>query len=84
MVQQYEAAVEVLCIDATYRTGSRRILAASLAQLGRIDEARREADLFMVNNPGFGILRWCETAPLREGYTAELCADGYRKAGLPD
>jgi tetratricopeptide (TPR) repeat protein len=35
---QYEVAVETLRKEQTYRTGSRRFLAASLAQLGRLDE----------------------------------------------
>ena len=35
---EYEAAVETLRRDETYRTSSRRFLAASLAQLGRLDE----------------------------------------------
>ena len=36
--RRYEAAVASLRQEATYRTASRRILAASLAQLGRMDE----------------------------------------------
>ena len=47
--RRHEAAVETLREESTYRTGSRRILAASLAQLGRVDEARQEAELFMVS-----------------------------------
>ncbi|TJX36931.1 MAG: adenylate cyclase, partial [Mesorhizobium sp.] len=35
--REYEAAVETLRRDETYRTSSRRFLAASLAQLGRLD-----------------------------------------------
>src|SRR5262249_8902494 len=42
---QYEAAVKTLRNEATYRTGSRRFLAAALALLGRLDEARAEAKL---------------------------------------
>ena len=41
--EEYAAAVESLRAEDTYRTGSRRILAAALAMLGRADEAREEA-----------------------------------------
>jgi tetratricopeptide (TPR) repeat protein len=48
--RQYDRAVQSLRREETYRTPSRRILAASLAQLGRLDEARREAAMFMARN----------------------------------
>lgn len=80
---QYGAAVETLRKEATYRTGSRRILAASLAQLGRIDEARREAELFMASNPHFTIGKWIATQPFRDEAIRALFIEGYGKAGLP-
>lgn len=82
--RQYEAAVETLRKEETYRTISRRILAASLAQLGRLDEARREAEFFMINNPLFTISHWASTQPLRDEATRKHFVDGYRKAGLPE
>ncbi len=82
--RQYESAVETLRKDATYRTGSRRILAASLAQLGRETEARREAALFMASNPKFTISHWAATQPVRDEATLAHFVDGYRKAGLPE
>ncbi|MDR9818813.1 winged helix-turn-helix domain-containing protein [Rhizobium hidalgonense] len=81
---QYAAAVETLRRDETYRTSSRRFLAASLAQLGRLDEARAETDLFLVANPHFSIRHWAETEPFRDARTREHFVDGYRKAGLPE
>ncbi|QRM29174.1 tetratricopeptide repeat protein [Microvirga sp. VF16] len=39
-IRDYEAAVHTLHRPETYRTTSRRLLTASLAQLGRLDEAR--------------------------------------------
>jgi len=80
---RHEAAVETLSQPSTYRTGSRRILAASLAQLGRIGEARQEAELFMVSNPHFTIGYWAATQPFRDEAIREHFVDGYRKAGLP-
>ncbi|MDX3924928.1 MAG: winged helix-turn-helix domain-containing tetratricopeptide repeat protein [Shinella sp.] len=80
----YEAAVETLRKDETYRTSSRRFLAASLAQLGRLDEARAEAELFLVGNPHFTNSHWAATEPLRDAAALEHFLDGYRKAGLPE
>ncbi|AYF86530.1 MULTISPECIES: winged helix-turn-helix domain-containing tetratricopeptide repeat protein [unclassified Pseudomonas] len=80
----YEAAIETLRRDETYRTSSRRFLAASLAQLGRLDEARAEVELFLVGNPLFTIGHWASSEPLRDAATLEHFVDGYRKAGLPE
>ncbi|GAU86595.1 adenylate cyclase [Bosea sp. BIWAKO-01] len=79
----YEAAVETLRKDETYRTSSRRFLAASLAQLGRLDEARSEAALFLVGNPHFTTSHWATTEPFRDDQTLAHFVDGFRKAGLP-
>lgn len=80
----YEAAIETLSRDETYRTSSRRFLAASLAQLGRLDEARAEADLFLVSNPGFKIGHWVAMEPFRDAVTLEHFVEGFRKAGFPE
>jgi tetratricopeptide (TPR) repeat protein len=80
----YEAAVETLRRDETYRTSSRRFLAASLAQLGRLDEAHAEVELFLVGNPDFTTRHWAATEPFRDAATLEHFVDGYRKAGLPE
>jgi TolB-like protein/tetratricopeptide (TPR) repeat protein len=80
----YEAAIETLRRDETYRTSSRRFLAASLAQLGRLDEARAETELFLVGNPHFTIRHWAATEPFRDAATLGHFIDGYRKAGLPE
>ncbi|RVD56235.1 adenylate cyclase [Mesorhizobium sp. M2D.F.Ca.ET.185.01.1.1] len=82
--RDYEAAVETLRRDETYRTSSRRFLAASLAQLGRLDEARTEVALFLVGNPHFSTQRWADTEPFRDEAMLEHFVDGFRKAGLPE
>jgi TolB-like protein len=82
--RQYDRAIETLRRVETYRTLSRRTLAASLAQLGRLDEARQEAELFMVSNPGFTINHWAESHPFRDGAAQQHFIEGYHKAGLPD
>jgi tetratricopeptide (TPR) repeat protein len=81
---QYEAAIKSLRNEATYRTGSRRFLAAALAQLGRLEEAREEARLFLARNPHFRISYWVETQPFRDLATRDRMVEGYRKAGLPE
>ncbi|MBN9220942.1 MAG: winged helix-turn-helix domain-containing protein [Mesorhizobium sp.] len=82
--RDYEAAVATLRRDETYRTSSRRFLAASLAQLGRLDEARAEVDFFLVGSPHFTTSHWVMTEPFRDPATLDHFVDGFRKAGLPD
>ncbi len=82
--RQYEAAIETLRKEETYRTGSRRYLAASLAQLGRLKEARSEAQMFLVSNPHWTISHWVSTQPVRDDNLRAHVVDGYRKAGLPE
>ena len=83
-VRQYDDAVTTLRHPSTYQSFSRRILAASLAQLGRIEEARQEGSWFMASHPDFTIGRWAETQPFRDEDVREHFIDGYRKAGLPE
>jgi len=79
---RYEDAVETLRHEATHRSGSQRILAASLAQLGRTEEAKVEAAQFLVAHPHFSIERWACIQPFREADRQHF-VDGYLKAGLP-
>jgi hypothetical protein len=74
--RQYESAIKTLRNDATYRTGSRRILAASLAQLGRESEARREGALHMASSRFFTISHWAATQPFRDETTLAHFVDG--------
>jgi adenylate cyclase len=82
--RDYEAAVETLRREETYRTNSRRFLAASLAQLGRMDEAQREVEMFLVTHPHFTISHWVASQPLRAPAVADHFVEGFRKAGLPE
>ena len=81
---EYEAAVKTLRNEATYRTGSRRFLAAALAQLGRLEEAREEAKLYLTHTPHFRIGYWVQTQPFRDLATRDRFVEGYRQAGLPE
>jgi adenylate cyclase len=80
----YESAVETLRREETYRTNSRKFLAASLAQLGRVDEAGREREMFLVAHPHFTIGHWTNSQPLRDAAVREHFVDGFRKARLPE
>jgi TolB-like protein/Tfp pilus assembly protein PilF len=82
--RQYENAVATLRHEATYGTPSRSILAAALAQLGRLEEARTEGRLFMADYPDFRIESFLDTQPFRHRADREHFADGYRKCALPE
>jgi len=77
-------AIEALKHEATYRTGSQRVLAASLAQLGRLNEAKAEAALFLADNPDFKARRWGDLHPFQDLDDREHFIEGYLKAGLPN
>ncbi|RWO61670.1 adenylate/guanylate cyclase domain-containing protein [Mesorhizobium sp.] len=80
---QYADAVETLRHEATHRLGSQRILAASLARLGHMEEAREEARQFLASNQHFSIQHWASTQPFRHGADRQHFIDGYEDAGLP-
>ncbi|MGE3305039.1 MAG: winged helix-turn-helix domain-containing tetratricopeptide repeat protein [Rhizobiaceae bacterium] len=83
--RDYQGAIASLIREETYRnTSSRRFLAASLAQLGRLDEARSEVELFLVSNPHFTIGYFISTQPFRDNATCDHFVDGLRRAGFPD
>jgi TolB-like protein/class 3 adenylate cyclase len=82
--RRFDDAVTTLRNASTYRTSSRRILAASLAQLGRMEEARQEGSWFMASHPDFTIRHWAAAQPFRDEDTRRHFVDGYRKAGLPE
>lgn len=82
--RDYEAASATLRREDTYRTNSRKFLAATLAQLGHSEEARREAELFLIAHPHFTIGHWLSSQPLRDASVRDHFVDGFRKAGLPE
>ena len=80
---RYEEAIQTLRHESTYRLGSKRTLAASLAQVGRLGEAEVEAKLFLADNPDFSVKYWASTQPFRNERDLQNFIDGYVKAGLP-
>ena len=81
---RYDAAIELLYNEATYRSGSRKALAAALAMTGRDREARREAEIFLANNPRFSLARWAASQPCPGPAVVTRFVEGMRKAGFPD
>ncbi|MGN6144022.1 MAG: winged helix-turn-helix domain-containing tetratricopeptide repeat protein [Mesorhizobium sp.] len=79
----YADAVRVLCKEEVGRLPAKRILAASLAQLGRLKEAHEEASRFLEINPGFLGSRWAAMQHFRRDEDRQHFLDGYIKAGLP-
>jgi TolB-like protein/predicted Zn-dependent protease len=78
----YEGAIE------TYRKMSpmgsaRRLLAASLAYLGRMEEAHAEAEKFMKENPSFSVSVWASHGPFLHEKDRQHAVEGFIKAGLP-
>jgi hypothetical protein len=68
---QYENAVTTLRHEAIYGTPSRSILAAALAQLGRLEDARVEGRLFMADHPD-----------LRKAIASARCRNDSTKCGV--
>lgn len=79
----YEDAVRTLRNEPVRNTVAQRILAASLARLGRMAEARSEAAAFMAANPHFTISQWARAQPFTVEADRQHFVDGYLKAGLP-
>ncbi len=80
---RYEDALEalgrIIALDQ-----SRRLLAATYAHLGRLEEARSEAEEFMKVAPSFSIKEWARTEPYTDPNELQRYVDGMHKAGLPE
>jgi adenylate cyclase len=59
-------------------------LASAYAQLGQIEEARKEAEEVLRINPGFTIEGYKRLLPYKDPKDLEHRLDGMRKAGLPE
>ncbi len=64
------------------RTEAHRLLAASYALLGRMEEARRHARALLEVHPEFSLEEWRRTVPNRESPHLERYFEGLRLAGL--
>jgi adenylate cyclase len=80
---RYAEAVETLRHESAHAVGVHRILAAALAQLGRMTEAQEEAQKFLLEFPHFSAKQWGTTQPFRNDADRQHFITGYVKAGLP-
>ncbi len=79
----YEEAVETLQ-KVSDIVEPRRVLAAALAMVGRIDEAQAVAREFMAAFPDFSSNEWARTQSFRHAHELGKFMEGYRAAGLAD
>jgi adenylate cyclase len=80
-LHRFEEAIE--CVSRMHNIAQgRRILACCYAHLGRVEEARREAELIRAAQPNFDAVRWGTIIPDRRPEDVELFVSGLRMAGL--
>jgi len=80
--RDYEGSVETLRQMSPIGV-ARRFLAASLARLGRMEEAHAEAERFLKDNPTFSATYWGNNQPYLDDKERQHVVEGYIKAGLP-
>ena len=78
---QYEEAIRTLQRMQNPAEG-RRLLAASYAHLGRLNEAKAEATKVLEAHPDFSVEQWAAVQPDKYAEDAAHFAEGLRKAGL--
>jgi len=62
----------------------RRMLAASYAHLGMLEEAGAEARAILDLQPGFTVAEWARRPPYKNPARLEYFLEGLRRAGLPE
>ncbi len=86
-LKHYEEAVRCLR-ECTLRLPHLQVshvwLASAYAQLGKLEEAKKEAAEVLRINPGFTIEGWKRLAVNKDPKDAEHRLDGARQAGLPE
>jgi adenylate cyclase len=83
MARDYEGAVESLRQMSPMGTPARQLLAASLAQLGRMEEARAEAEKAMKEDPSYSVSKVVSRNVFLHDKDRQHAVEGYIKAGLP-
>jgi tetratricopeptide (TPR) repeat protein len=80
--RQYDEALKVL--EETHSPLARRLLAATYAQAGRLEQARAAAKEYLEVIPDFSIKRYMGLEPYEDPADLEDYVQGLRKAGLPE
>ena len=83
--KQYEEAIATLkpLVHLQWPSIHHR-LAASYAQLGRLEEARAQATELQKLDPDFSIATFAETQSYKDPVDLDHYLEGLRKAGLPE
>jgi adenylate cyclase len=79
----YEKAVHTLR-KMRDQSEAHRLLAASYAHLGQVDEARYHAQQVLAVHPNFSIQHWRQVPPDKNPEPVQRLIEGLIKAGLPD
>jgi adenylate cyclase len=82
--EEAEKAARRGIAQMTRNTASRRLLAASLAHLGRVEEAREVVKELLILQPKFTLSFTRRFPRYRPSWMPELLIDGLRKAGVPE
>jgi len=83
LARDYEGAIGTLR-QMSPMGEARGLLAASLAQLGRMEEAHAEAEKYLKDNPaGYSASDWASFAPFLHDKDRQHWVEGAMKAGLP-
>jgi tetratricopeptide (TPR) repeat protein len=82
VAHDYQGAVETLR-KMSPMGEARVLLAASLAQLGRMEEAHAEAEKYLKDNPTFSASYYASTTPFLHDKDRQHYEEGFIKAGLP-
>ena len=80
-MHDYEKAIDAVGKMSNPAEG-RRVLAASYAQLGRMDEAHQQARQVLEVHPNFSLAHWAKVQPDKNPEDVEHFIEGLRKAGL--
>jgi tetratricopeptide (TPR) repeat protein len=80
--RDYEGALETVG-QMSPLGEAKMLLAASLAQLGRMEEAHAEAEKLVKENPSFSVSNWANRAPYLHEKDRQHDVEGFIKAGLP-
>jgi TolB-like protein/Tfp pilus assembly protein PilF len=83
IARDYEGTIETLRKISPLGE-ARRLVAACLAYLGRMDEARAEAERYLKDSPSFSASYWGSTQPFRHDEDRQHGVQGHIKAGLPE
>ena len=84
MQNNYDEAIKWLSQQTSYELTAIRLLAASYAHLGRMDEARAAVGEIREHHPDLSVAGLRELLPYRHPEDLERELSGLRKAGLPD